>query len=152
MSLASQFFSARTTAPQPGHAALVLRLTLGVTLLAHGLLKLLVFTLPGTVGFFASVGFPGWLAYPVVALEVVGGALLIVGLYVRPIAILAIFSLLGTASVHLGNGWVFSNPKGGWEYPVFLAVTAFAVALGGEGSYALRPGAKPSAAGQPATA
>lgn len=153
MSLTNQLLSPRTTVPQPGHAALVLRLTLGITLLAHGLLKLLVFSLPGTVGFFASVGFPGWLAYPVVALEVVGGVLLILGLYVRPVALLAVVVLLGAASVHLGNGWVFSNAKGGWEYPVFLALTAVAVALGGEGSCALRFGTSPAGSGpQPAAA
>ncbi|MCI1011346.1 DoxX family membrane protein, partial [Pseudomonas oryzihabitans] len=47
------------------YAPLLLRLALGAMFLAHGLTKLLVFTLPGTAGFFASVGFPGWLAYPV---------------------------------------------------------------------------------------
>jgi putative oxidoreductase len=152
MSLIRNLTSAHTPAPLPGDAALVLRLALGVTLLAHGLLKLLVFSLPGTVGFFASVGFPGWLAYPVVAFEIVGGALLVLGLYTRPVAAIAVLVLLGAASVHLGNGWVFSNPKGGWEYPVFLAVTALAVALAGEGRYALRLGSHRSEAGQPATA
>jgi len=152
MSLIDNFTSARTPTPQPADAALVLRLALGVTLLAHGLLKLLVFSLPGTVGFFASVGFPGWLAYPVVAFEIVGGVLLVLGLYTRPVAAIAVAVLLGAASVHLGNGWVFSNPKGGWEYPVFLAVIALAVALAGEGRFALRLGAPKPQAGQPAAA
>lgn len=152
MSLIDNFTSARTPTPQPADAALVLRLALGVTLLAHGLLKLLVFSLPGTVGFFASVGFPGWLAYPVVAFEIVGGVLLVLGLYTRPVAAIAVAVLLGAASVHLGNGWVFSNPKGGWEYPVFLAVVALAVALAGEGRFALRLGAPKPQVGQPAAA
>jgi putative oxidoreductase len=39
--------------------------------------------------------------------------------------------------VHLGNGWVFSNPNGGWEYPVFLIVVSVVVALLGDGPYAL---------------
>ena len=152
MSLINNLLSPRTLTPLPGDAALVLRLALGITLLAHGLLKLLVFSLPGTVGFFASIGFPGWLAYPVVAFEIVGGVLLVLGLYTCPIAAVAVLELLGAARVHLGNGWVFSNPKGGWEYPVFLAVTALAVALAGEGRYALRLGAPKSEAAQPATA
>ena len=33
------------------HAALALRVTLGTILLSHGLLKVLVFTVPGTVAF-----------------------------------------------------------------------------------------------------
>ena len=47
------------TAP---YAALLLRIALGVMFLAHGLTKLLVFTLPGTAQFFAKIGFAGWLA------------------------------------------------------------------------------------------
>ena len=48
--------------------ALVLRLGLGVVMLAHGLTKVFVFTLPGTAAFFESVGYPGPLAYPVTAI------------------------------------------------------------------------------------
>ena len=122
------------TAP---YGALILRLALGVMFIAHGLLKLLVFTLPGTVDFFASVGFPGWLAYPVTFGELGAGLLLMLGLWVRPVAALMCLELLGASSVHLHNGWTFDAPNGGWEYPVFLAVTAAAVALLGAGACAL---------------
>ena len=44
------------TAP---YAALIMRLTLGTMFVAHALLKLFVFTLPGTVQFFESLGLPG---------------------------------------------------------------------------------------------
>ena len=47
------------------YAALILRIGLGAMFIAHGLLKVMVFTLPGTAAFFAQVGFPGWLAYVV---------------------------------------------------------------------------------------
>ena len=47
------------TAP---YAALTLRVSLGVMFIAHALLKLFVFSLPGTVGFFQSLGLPGVLA------------------------------------------------------------------------------------------
>ena len=63
-------------------AAFILRLALGIMSLAHGLLKVFVFTLPGTVGFFEQVGFPGWTAYLVVAVEIVAGLLLIAGVAV----------------------------------------------------------------------
>jgi putative oxidoreductase len=121
------------------YAALLLRLALGVMFIAHGLLKWLVFTLPGTAEFFASVGFPGWTAYPVTFLEILGGAALILGVAVRPLAAVLTVELLGAATVHLSNGWLFSNKDGGWEYPVFLAVACAALALLGEGAYALRP-------------
>lgn len=120
------------------YAALILRLALGVMFVSHGLLKVVVFTIPGTVGFFESIGYPGWLAYLVVLGEIGGGALLILGVYTRWIALANTLILLGAIPVHWGNGWMFSNPNGGWEYPVFLVVVSIAVALLGDGAYALR--------------
>ena len=119
-------------------AALLLRLALGTMFVAHGLLKVMVFTLPGTAGFFEQVGFPGWFAYPVTVTEVVGGVLLIAGVAVRPVAIALLPVLLGATYVHFGAGWVFSNPNGGWEYPAFLTVAAVVRALLGPGRFALR--------------
>ena len=122
------------TAP---YAALLLRLSLGVMFIAHALLKVLVFTLPGTAQFFASVGFPASLAYVVTGAEFFGGLLLIAGLYTRWVSLALVPVLLGAASVHWGNGWLFTAPNGGWEYPVFLAAAALVQALLGDGKYAL---------------
>ena len=66
------------------YAALILRIGLGAMFLAHGLLKVMVFTLPGTVAFFDQVGFPGWTAYIVTFAEIGGGILLLAGVAVRP--------------------------------------------------------------------
>lgn len=118
--------------------ALVLRLGLGVMFIAHALLKLFAFTLPGTVQFFQSLGYPGSLAYIVFTAELVGGALLVLGVYTRWVALALIPILIGAALVHAPNGWVFSAPNGGWEYPVFLAVAALVQALLGDGAFALR--------------
>ena len=126
-------------------AALVLRLALGTMFVAHALLKILVFTLPGTVAFFESVGLPGGLAYVTVAVELVGGVLLILGVYTRIVAAALIPVLLGALWVHAGNGWVFTEPNGGWEYPAFLAVVTFVQVLLGGGAYALGPLGRSSA-------
>jgi putative oxidoreductase len=126
------------TEHSPQYAALVLRLTLGTMFLAHGLLKVFVFTLPGTVGFFESVGFPGWFAYAVILAEIGGGALLILGLWVRVVALALVPVLVGAAQVHWGNGWLFSAEGGGWEYPVFLALAAVVQSLLGAGAYSLK--------------
>jgi len=122
------------TAP---YAALILRLSLGLMFVAHALLKLVVFTLPGTAQFFQSMGLPGALAYAVFAAELVGGALLIAGLGTRWVAAALVPVLLGATWAHLGNGWVFSAPNGGWEYPAFLTVAAVVQVLLGDGAYAL---------------
>ena len=124
-----------TTQRNADHAALILRLALGIMFIAHGLLKVIVFTLPGTVAFFESTGFPGWLAYVVTIAEIGGGAALIAGIAVRWVSLALVPVLLGALSVHWGAGWVFSNEGGGWEYPAFLAVASIVQALLGPGAY-----------------
>jgi len=127
------------TAP---YGAFILRLSLGVMFIAHALLKLVVFTLPGTVQFFETLGYPGLLAYVVFGAELVGGVLLVLGVYTRWVALALVPILIGAALVHVPNGWVFSAPNGGWEYPVFLVVASVVQALLGDGALALRaPGA-----------
>jgi putative oxidoreductase len=128
------------------YAALILRIGLGVMFVAHGLLKLLVFTLPGTAAFFEQVGFPGWTAYIVTFAEIGGGLLLLGGVAVRAVSIALIPVLLGATFVHFGSGWVFSNPNGGWEYPAFLTLAAVVQALLGPGAFALRLPARQQAA------
>lgn len=115
----------------------LLRSALGVMFIAHGLLKPLVYTMAGSVQFFEAVGFPGVLAYGVVAAELIAGTLLIVGYRTRLVAAATLPILLGAAWVHLPNGWVFSVPNGGWEYPVFLTAAVVAQILLGDGAYAL---------------
>jgi len=127
-----------TREQQIDYAALTLRVALGVMFIAHGLLKIMVFTLPGTVQFFDSVGFAGWLAYPVSVFEVGGGTLLVLGIASRWVALALVPVLLGALVVHLGNGWVFSSTNGGWEYPAFLTVACVVQALLGNGVYAAR--------------
>jgi len=118
--------------------ALTTRLAFGSILLAHGLLKVLVFTVPGTVGYFESLGLPSIAAYLTIFGELAGGTAILLGLYTRLAAILSIPILVGAAIIHIANGWVFSNQGGGWEFPVLLVVIAVAVALQGNGSFAVR--------------
>ncbi|WP_371158282.1 DoxX family protein [Jannaschia sp. 2305UL9-9] len=123
------------TAP---YAALILRVAMGVMFIAHGLLKLLVFTPAGTAGYFVSLGLPEWLAYAVIAAELAGGLLLIAGIGVRVVS-LALVPILAGASVlaHGGNGWMFANEGGGWEFPVFWGVALVVQAGLGAGVFAV---------------
>lgn len=134
----SYLLSNQTEIERAQYAALILRVSLGVMYIAHGLLKVMVFTLPGTAQFFVSAGFPGWLAYPVAFAEIGGGALLVAGVATRFVALGLIPVLLGALIVHFGNGWVFSNTNGGWEYVAFLIVVSVVQALLGNGAFALR--------------
>jgi len=122
------------TAP---YAAFVLRIALGAMFIAHALLKYYVFTLPGTVQFFESIGLPGALAYLTFYAELIGGALILAGAGSRWASAALIPVLIGATWAHAGNGWLFTAPNGGWEYPAFLAVAALVQALLGDGKFAL---------------
>ena len=120
------------------YAALLLRTSLGVMWIAHALLKLFVFTLPGTAQFFESIGFPGFLAYPVFAVELAGGVALVLGVYARQVALALVPVMVVAASVHLQNGWVHTSAGGGWEYPVFLVAASIVLWLMGDGALSAR--------------
>jgi putative oxidoreductase len=125
------------TAP---YGLFALRAALGLMWISHGLLKVVVFTVPGFAGFLGSLGLPPALALPIIVAEIGGGVLILAGLYGRHVSALLIPIMLGALMVHLPNGWVFSAPKGGWEYPAFLIVASIAHALAGDGAFALRSG------------
>jgi putative oxidoreductase len=119
-------------------AALVLRVTMGGYFLAHSWLKIAVFTPAGTSQFFESIGFPGFLAYVVIAAELIGGIALILGLYTRWVSLALVPILLGSIyAPHGAAGFFFSNQGGGWEFPFFWAVALVVQALIGNGAYAL---------------
>ena len=118
------------TAP---YGVLALRIALGVMFLAHGLLKVFVFTVPGTVGFFQSIGYPAVAAYFTIGAEIAGGIALIAGILPRLVAAALVPVLIGATLVHIPNGWLFTSANGGWEYPAFLAVASAVQALLGDG-------------------
>lgn len=62
---------------------------------------------------------------------------MILGVGTRVVSAAIIPVLLGATWAHAGNGWVFSNPNGGWEYPLYLSVLAVAQVLLGAGAFAL---------------
>ena len=119
----------------------LLRLSLGVMYLAHSVVpKYFTFTLAGSAQFFVSIGLPAWLSYATFFAEAIGGLMLVLGVQGRWVALALSPILLGAIfAAHLANGWVFTAPGGGWEYPAYLFVLSIAQFLLGDGAVALKP-------------
>jgi putative oxidoreductase len=126
--------------------ATLLRVTLGLMWISHAWFKISAFGVAGFAGWLDSLGLPGFMAGPVIALELGGGVLILAGFYARYVSI-ALLPVLAVATwVHLPNGLIFSNANGGWEYPVFLIIASVAQALVGDGALAFRSRPLPFAA------
>jgi len=119
------------------YGATLLRVALGTMWLAHGMFKLMVFGVSGLAGWLPTIGFPAWTAAPLIAAEIGAGALILLGVHGRLVSLAMVPVMIGAASVHIGNGWVFSAAGGGWEYPVFLVVASLAHFALGDGRFAL---------------
>lgn len=128
-------FDERTTTP---YAALLLRVSMGVMFLGHGLLlKVMTFGLAGTMGYFGSIGFPPVLGAIVAIAEVAAGVALITGVWVRLVSLLALPIMIGAVLQHAGAGWLFNAPGGGWEFPAFWTAALLVQAGLGAGAHAL---------------
>lgn len=138
------------SASHPHTAAALLRLALGSMWLSHAWLKYGVFTMAGFSGFLAQQGLPTALAWPVLLAEAAGGVLILLGAGGRWVSLALMPILAGATLVHAGNGWVFTAPNGGWEYPVFLMAMSLVHALLGDGRWTLRLNATTPALAAPA--
>jgi putative oxidoreductase len=92
-------------------------------------LKVGTYGFTGTAQFFVSVGLPAFLAYVTIASEAVGGVLLLANVRASVVSLALIPFLVGATFVHAPNGWVFTSPGGGWEYPLFLIAVSAVLAL-----------------------
>jgi putative oxidoreductase len=111
-------------------ATTVVRLSLALMYLSHSLvLKVGTYGFAGTAQFFVSVGLPAFLAYVTIASEAIGGVLLLANVRTSVVSLALIPFLVGATFVHAPNGWVFTSPGGGWEYPLFLIAVSAVVAL-----------------------
>lgn len=125
-----------------GIASTILRIPVGIILMAHGAQKLFGsfggYGLEGTGQWMASIGLePGYLmAFLAGSAEFFGGLALVIGLLVRPASVVIAFTMLmAIFTVHIANGLFMSN--GGYEYALALFVVAVSLAFSGAGSYSL---------------
>ena len=94
--------ASHSTQSQADYAALVLRVSLGILFLAHAGLKIFTFTIPGTVQFFETIGYPGFFAYLVILGELGGGLALILGAWTRLVAVALLPIMIGASLVTFG--------------------------------------------------
>lgn len=124
-------------------ALLIIRLFIGPCFVVHALGKL------GVVGSGSMEGFASWLedlgvpfaavqARMAMASELVGGALLTVGLLTRPACLVLVFTMLVAGKLgHRGAGYLITNDPPGAEYTINLAAIAFALFITGPGAVSL---------------
>ncbi|GAB3256054.1 DoxX family protein [Chitinimonas naiadis] len=118
---------------------LLLRSALGLMWFTHGfVLKFLTFGVSGLADWMSGIGYPAWAAAPLILAEVIGGIAILLGIYGRWVSLALLPILVGALQIHSGNGWVFSNTGGGWEYPLFLIAASLIHTLLGDGPLALR--------------
>lgn len=104
---------------------------LGVIMLAHGIQKLA--GIENTIALFEKIGQPAWLAYVTAIVEAVGGAALILGIFVVPSAIALGLTMVGAIVLaKLQMGLI-----GGFEFPLSLLGLSIILAVTGSRKLAL---------------
>ncbi len=129
--------SSSRPAPTTDLGFTLLRVAVGLTFLAHGLLKLFVFGRAGTAGFFAHVGapFPAVSSVLIMALETLGAAALVIGLFTRVVAALFACDMVGAIVLaRIKGGFFLPN---GAEFEILLLACALAFALAGAGPWSV---------------
>jgi len=119
----------------------LVRVAASAILMVHGYVKLFL----GGTAFVAdkilpNLGFypPLFWAYFLGILELVGGALIAIGLLTRPIAFLLVIEfLIITFGWNFRFGFGFTNPGGGYEYPLLWLIVFVSIAVRGGGRHSL---------------
>ena len=115
----------------------LLRVAVGIDWIVHALLK----TYRGMnthEALLAKNGITPLLAWPTFSVELIGGCAILLGWYTRQWSAFLLVFLAVVVWVKWPVGWLYSNPGGGWEYPLFWLVAQAALVLVGSGAFALR--------------
>lgn len=121
---------------QPDIAKLVLRLTVGVLILFHGIAKLR-YGIGPIEGMVMAKGLPAFVAWGVYIGEIVAPLMLIVGVQVRVAAAIVAFNMLVAIWLaHLGDVFALTD-HGGYslELQFLFLVSAVSLVLLGGGKY-----------------
>ncbi|MFS0823867.1 DoxX family protein [Bacillus sp. 1P02SD] len=117
--------------------SLIIRVVLGITFFVHGLVKFQD-GIENTVGWFDSIGLPGVLAYGVAVIELVGGIMLVLGLFSRIVSILFAIVMVGAiVKVKLAIGFLGNGQMAGYELDLAFLAMAVMLAITGSKAFAL---------------
>lgn len=117
--------------------ALILRLVLGISFFLHGLSKFQG-GIESTVGWFESIGLPGFLAYATASIELVGGIALVLGLFTRLVSVLFVLLMAGAmVKVKLAAGFLGNGQMAGYELDLAFLAMAVSLAITGSKAYGL---------------
>lgn len=143
----SNFFSTLTRTNASDYPALIIRLTLGVTMLPHGLQKTLGsfggYGFQGTLGFFTeTLGIPFVVAILVIAAESLGALSIALGFLTRFCAASLVLVMIGAITMaHWDNGffmnWTGQQAGEGFEYHLLVIGLSLALIVSGGGAYSL---------------
>lgn len=109
---------------------LLIRVALAVVFLSHGIQKL--GHMDGVVMFFSSLGMPAFFAWLVAIVETLGGAAMLLGVFVQFVGpALAIIMLVAILKAKTGHGLA------GFEFELALLLASLGIAATGPGKLAV---------------
>jgi putative oxidoreductase len=137
--IATLFSNATVDAAYAPYGLALLRVAIGIDWIAHAFLKIYR-GMHTHEALLAKNGITPLLAWPTFSIEVVGGVAILLGWYTRQWAAFLLIFLAVVVWVKWPVGWGYSNPGGGWEYPLLWLVAQAALVLAGSGAFALQTG------------
>lgn len=121
---------------------LVLRLTLGVLMLLHGIDKVLNPASIGGIGnMLAARGLPEFLAYGVIVGELLAPLLMILGIFTRLAGVVTVGNMIFAIVLAHSHQLLMLTKNGGWQLELqgFYLLSGLALAFLGSGRIAVRP-------------
>lgn len=108
--------------------SVIMRMVLGIIFLSHGVAKFQM-GLSNVDAWFSSIGVPGFLAYVVAMLELIGGIMLIAGLFTRYVSALFVVMLIGAiVTAKLPVGLLGNAQMPGYELDLgFILISLYLV-------------------------
>ena len=122
---------------QPDIAKFLLRISLGVLILFHGIHKL-IYGIDGVKAMVTAHSLPSFIAYGVYMGELIAPIFIILGLYARVAATVLAFNMF--VAIYLAYGFSFTLSKYGglaWERPLLFLIMSLLVIFLGSGKYAV---------------